>query len=101
MAAAGTFLSQTRLIVDLALESAASVVRSFGAERPDSEEEQVRSEDPGGFYPPEDPEFVSQSLGEKSRRHFRLCGDDKTTKKKQLNVPEKQSFCCNLNTKRV
>lgn len=37
-----TFCSQTKLIVDVAVESAASVLRSFGAERTDSEEQQVR-----------------------------------------------------------
>lgn len=38
----GTFCSQTKLIVDLAVESAASVLQSFGPERTDSEEKQVR-----------------------------------------------------------
>lgn len=41
-AVSGTFCSQTKLIVDVAVESAASVLQGFGPEGPDSEEKQVR-----------------------------------------------------------
>lgn len=41
-AVSGTFCSQTKLIVDVAVESAASVLQGFGPEGADSEEKQVR-----------------------------------------------------------
>lgn len=46
----GTFCSQTKLIVDVAVESAASVLQSFGPERADSKEKQVRTKARGRVY---------------------------------------------------
>lgn len=45
----GTFCSQTQLIVDVAVESAASLPLRLGAERTDSEEEQVGGKEDAVF----------------------------------------------------
>lgn len=87
-AATRTFRSQTMLIVELAVESASSVLQRFGPEGTDSEERRVRTKphhrvyvtikirETGLFF------RVIRDSRAKSHPHFRFCKDDTWDKKK-------------------